>query len=130
MLTLTQLEAEFHKHGRRTVVPGVWTDGIKYATPIARYSEPCAFAEAQCIWFLCPACFVKNGGAVGTHSVEVGFEGRNLLDDECSHNSKGEPSRWRIESGSSLNDLTLKPSIQLTPPCCGWHGYITNGVAE
>lgn len=30
-------------------------------------------AEAQGIWFLCPACFVKNQGPIGTHMVLVWF---------------------------------------------------------
>ena len=37
---------------------------------------------------------------------------------------------WRCVSGSFDNvaTLTLEPSIQKN--CCGWHGYLRNGVFE
>ena len=82
-------------------------------------------ADAQGIRFLCPACFAKNGGARGTHAIDVTFAGRDARDDQGSHNRKGEPSRW-IVSGASFDDLTLSPSIDVG---C-WHGYITNGDAR
>lgn len=36
---------------------------------------------------------------------------------------------WRIESGTreDATTLTLTPSIHCQG-CCGWHGYLTNGV--
>ena len=84
------------------------------------------FADAQGIWFLCPVCFQKNEGAVGTHSCEVTFEGRGAKDDEGSHTLEGAPSRWAV-TGSTFEDLSTHPSIFLNGPGCGWHGYITNG---
>lgn len=35
-------------------------------------------------------------------------------------------ARWEM-TGTSLDDLTLRPSILFSPPGCAWHGYITNG---
>lgn len=57
-MRLIELEPEF-----------VTYDGAK----ITRRSE--AFDVAQGIWFLCPLCFEKNKGPVGTHMVEVSFTG-------------------------------------------------------
>lgn len=79
-------------------------------------------AEAQYVQFLCPACYRKNNGPVGTHMVGVGFSDRGLLDHQGSRNSAGEPSRWAV-SGDRLDNLTLSPSID----CKCWHGFVTNG---
>lgn len=86
-------------------------------------------SEAQGISILCPACFRKNGGEVGTHRIQVGFEGRGLLPHQGSQNREGKPSRWQV-SGIMLTDfesanetLTLSPSID----CGCWHGFIKNG---
>jgi hypothetical protein len=85
--------------------------------------------QAQGIQFLCPSCFIRNNGAVGTHLIEVSFAGRNVRDDEGSHKRDGQPSRWNC-SGSGYGDLTLTPSVLIDPakPACdGWHGFVTNG---
>jgi len=85
-------------------------------------------AEADQIMFLCPACFAKNGGAVGTHSVMVTFAGRGVPDEAGSVDSDGKPSRWTA-SGTSLDDLVLTPSILLDAKRkpgegCHWHGFV------
>jgi hypothetical protein len=86
-------------------------------------------AQADEIMFLCPLCFAKNGGAVGTHSVLVTFAGRNVPDDAGSRDSSGKPSRWTILSGATIDDLCLSPSILLTIDKCGWHGFVgMNGI--
>jgi len=77
-------------------------------------------AGAQGVWFLCPACFRLNGGAVGTHGVCIWFRDRGVPDAATPG-----PGRW-IVGGSSLADLTLSPSIHLQGGC-GFHGWITNG---
>jgi hypothetical protein len=85
--------------------------------------------QAEGIVFLCPACFVRNNGAVGTHALEVTFAGRGVPDEKGSRNSTGGPSRWAA-AGSSYDDLTLDPSILINPAepaCSGWHGWIRNG---
>lgn len=77
-------------------------------------------AEAQGIRLKCPVC--------RTHVLGVAFRDRGVLDHQGSHDRNGNPSRWQV-SGTGLDDLTLKPSIDLTGPSrpnC-WHGFITNG---
>lgn len=82
-------------------------------------------AEAQGIIFLCPACFAKNAGPVGTHAIEVSFNNRGVSPGQGSHNSQGQPSRWNV-SGTGYADLTLTPSILID---C-WHGFVTNGEVK
>lgn len=84
-------------------------------------------AEAQSIEFLCPYCFQKNGGNVGTHGVLVTFRDRGVADAHGSHNTAGAPSRWEV-SGTGFADLTLNPSVNLQPGC-EWHGWVKNGDA-
>lgn len=81
-----------------------------------------AVSEAHGVIFDCPGC---NGG----HSVLVWFRDRPVPSTE-------EPSSARWEaSGSTIDDLTLSPSINLdtesariAKTCC-WHGWVKNGDA-
>lgn len=83
------------------------------------------FAQAQGVMFLCPLCFERNGGNVGTHAVAVWFRGRDVPDSETPG-----PGRWEA-SGTSIEDLTLSPSVHLTSQHgCGWHGWVKNGAAQ
>lgn len=79
------------------------------------------FEQAQGVRFLCPACFVANGGPVGTHSILCWFRGRGVPDTETPG-----PARWAA-SGTGLEDLTLSPSILLTSGC-RWHGFVRKGA--
>lgn len=86
-------------------------------------------AEADHIMFLCPLCFEKNSGPSGTHRVMTSFAGRNIPDEAGSRDSTGAPSRWTIISGTSLDDLSLSPSILLDASRkpeegCHWHGFV------
>lgn len=83
-----------------------------------RYAHTDDAAKAQGIMFLCPVCFKKNKGAVGTHSVIVWFDGRGTL-KEC------DGPRWSVR-GSNYGDLTIAPSIH-TIGGCGWHGHVKKG---
>lgn len=79
------------------------------------------------IFFLCPVCYLKNSGPIGTHGIIVTFNGRDVPDELGSHNKEGLPSRWNV-TGSSYDDLTLAPSIDISRDLPGeWHGFITNG---
>lgn len=80
-------------------------------------------AEADSIMFLCPLCFEKNGGEVGTHSVLVSFAGREIPEGAGSVGFDGKPTRWQV-SGNTLDDLVCMPSILLKQPGCEWHGFI------
>jgi hypothetical protein len=129
-MKLTQLNAYFVRyvvgvapdyHGRK--LPDGTTQWGGF--PVQEIHHVDTLAEAQGIWFLCPLCFTKNGGSVGTHSVDVTFEGRGAADDQGSHDSTGKPSRWSV-SGTCMDDLCLAPSILLAGPGCGWHGFVGN----
>jgi hypothetical protein len=82
-------------------------------------------AEADGIIFLCPKCFVTNGGAIGTHSVICWFVGR-VPDSEIPG-----PGRWN-PSGVGIDDLTFvgpgATSVLLTRGCA-WHGHVVSGDA-
>ncbi len=111
---------------------------------------------AQGIMFQCPSCGAglpreidserTVGGharryIVGAHYIQVLFANPQGVEpapadagvtgaDHTSH------PRWQIESGSSLDDLTLSPSINCdipskdgTPSICKFHGYVKNGEA-
>lgn len=100
---------------------------ISYGEGEAPFGET-TIEHAQGVLFLCPRCFTKNGGPVGTHSVLAWFAGRGVPDD-----AKPGPGRW-IATGTSLGDLTLSPSVDLTKDAAGnvvrpeeWHGFIRNG---
>jgi hypothetical protein len=106
--SLAELEAEFVRYGA--------DGGIHH---------PVDLANAQGVMFLCPKCFGANGGNVGTHRVLSWFRGKGVPDD-----AKPGPGRWEVE-GFGLNDLTLRPSIDLsTSGGCDWHGFVTNGSAK
>lgn len=75
--------------------------------------------NAQGVMFLCPVCFAKNGGPVGTESVLCWFRDRGVPDDAVPG-----PGRWTV-SGTSFADLTLSPSINVDKG--HWHGWIASG---
>ncbi len=88
-----------------------------------------AIAEAQGVMFLCPKCWVANGGPVGTHAVICWSRSRGVPDSQYP-----KPGRWTLE-GTGLHDLTLNGdapggggarSVLLTGGC-QWHGFVTNG---
>lgn len=84
--------------------------------------------DAHGMKFLCPKCFVANGGPVGTHMVVCWFEGR--VPDYAVPG----PGRW-TPAGSGFDDLTFVPGVRrsqvsvLLTGGCGWHGFIANGEA-
>jgi len=89
------------------------------------YTVLIPFSEAQGIEFLCPKCFITNGGDIGTHWCEVTFTDRSVPDDMGSHNKEGKAVRWTV-TGDNFENLTITPSILLEGGC-NWHGFITNG---
>ncbi len=76
------------------------------------------FSRAQGVRFLCPQCFARNNGPVGTHMVLVWFADRGVPEA-----AKPLP-RWGA-SGSGYADLTISPSIDLKDG--DWHGFVTHG---
>lgn len=92
------------------------------------FSEVGTLAAAQGIMFLCPACFEKNGGPVGTHAVICWSRSRGTPDL-----ARPGPGRWKM-TGAGFDDLTLDAdppssarSVQLASGCRFWHGFVTNG---
>lgn len=86
--------------------------------------------DAQGVMFKCPACYAKNGGIAGTHSVICWSRSRGVPED-----AEPGPGRWTLH-GTGMDDLTLEGdpvgtarSVQLNGGC-NWHGFVTNGVAE
>lgn len=104
---------------------------------------------AQGLRFQCPKCGEgKESGEedgrrflIGVHSIRICFSnprGAPVASDAFAGNA----ARWKIESGTSLDDLTLSPSINYDipwkhpdtgveyPSTCKFHGYIKNGDAS
>lgn len=78
-------------------------------------------SEADGILFLCPRCFLKNGGPVGTHSVIC-------WSPKVPASARPGPGRWNL-TGTGFDDLSLvagSSSVLLTSGC-RWHGFVTNG---
>jgi len=118
MMKLRQLEARFVK---LVLEPPqeYWPQG----RPTHHYVD--SLAEADGVFFLCPLCFAKNGGAVGTHMVGCWFKGK--VPDWIEPG----PGRWN-PSGSSLDDLTFvgpEAVSVLLRAGCQWHGFVRNGDA-
>ena len=98
-----------------------------------KYHHVDTLAEADGVWLLCPACFVKNHGSVGTHMIMVGFVGR-CPPGSYTQDGNGNDTRWTV-SGTGLDDLQCLPSINLDvypqrpklPNDCVWHGFIGAG---
>lgn len=89
-------------------------------------------AEADGVMFLCPTCFRKNNGPIGTHVVIC-------WSPSVPQTTSPTGGRWPM-TGTGLDDLTLTPSIMVpsdppdAPESCWrpyrhdeWHGWITNG---
>lgn len=77
---------------------------------------------AHGIEFLCPACFTKNNGPVGTHAIIC-------WDPSISQDHHPKPGRWQLV-GTSFDDLTLvagSSSISLPTADCKAHFFIRNG---
>lgn len=95
------------------------------ATGNGGHQDVATLAEAQGVLFVCPSCYQRNGNSdIGVHMVLVWFRDRGVPDDAVP-----KPARWAV-SGSSLDDLTLQPSISLQTDERSrdeWHGFITNG---
>lgn len=120
MPTLKQLGATFLRYKQ----------AVEDGKAVVYYGKVETIAEAQGVRFLCPLCFEKNGGEVGTHSVICWSRSRGTPEE-----AQPGPGRWRMD-GTSLDDLTLnadppsdKRSVQLNGGCA-WHGFITKGCSS
>lgn len=76
---------------------------------------------ADGIKFLCPVCFAKNAGSVGTHGVIC-------WEPSVPQDTSPTPGRWQMQ-GTGFEDLTLvagSSSILLNSGCNA-HFFIKNG---
>lgn len=81
-------------------------------------------AEAQGVMFLCPKCFITNGGRVGTHMVHCWFANHGVPDA-----TDPKPGRWN-PSGAGFEDLTFvgpgSTSVLITAGCMA-HFFVEAG---
>lgn len=84
------------------------------------YHEQQEMNGAQGVLFDCPKC--------RRHSVLCWF--RNPISaPKVPDSFEPNGGRWEV-SGTNFTDLTLKPSVNLEPHGCQWHGFVTNGDAS
>lgn len=82
--------------------------------------------DADGVVFLCPRCYVDNGGPEGAHLIICWFEGR--VGDDL----KPGPGRWKPQ-GSSLADLSFVPTKRTSSTSvkllggCNFHGHVIRG---
>lgn len=84
----------------------------------------CSFAEAEGLWLLCPECWDRNNGPVGTHGV--------LCWRPCVPLSVTPgPGRWEFK-GTGMDDLTLVAgsSSVLLQGGCNAHFYVQGGQVK
>ena len=87
------------------------------------FSTDASIQDGDGLMFLCPKCYVGNSGKVGTHQVIC-------WRPHVPQTMEPIPGRWEWK-GTGFDDITLfagSSSIQLIGGC-GWHGFITNGMA-
>ncbi len=104
----------------------------------SRLSNKTSVDGMQGVMFQCPKCAAgrergaKNGRRFvrGAHYIRVFFSNPRGV-AVAPPEADGNP-RWEM-SGSTLDDLTLSPSINLDIPGqedgCRWHGWVKNGDA-
>jgi len=95
----------------------------KDSSGLVSYLQVDDIKEADGIMFLCPACFEKNKGAVGTHSVLCWRPHVPVTVDP-------KPGRWEFR-GTGYGDLSLvagSSSVFLPGSPCKAHFFIKDGV--
>jgi hypothetical protein len=115
-------------------------------------SDALSIDGMQGVTFQCPSCGAgcergeEDGRRFlrGAHYILVMFSnprGVEAAPPDAHLRNDGTPNpQWKIESGSSLDDLTLSPSINCDvpwkdadgvehPSSCKFHGFIKNGDA-
>lgn len=106
-MRLTDLEPKFVRH-----------DDDTYSTYVDKIEE------ADGVQFLCPVCWKKNGGPIGTESVIC-------WKPSVPQSKSPSGGRWNLV-GTGYHDLSLVAgaSSVLTKNADGsehWHGHVTNG---
>lgn len=89
------------------------------------YGKVATASEADGVMFLCPKCAsaeLNDDGKRSGHPVICWFAGK------VPASASPGPGRWTF-TGSTIDDLTLNPSVWLNGAGCGWHGWVRNGDA-
>lgn len=122
MPTLRELEAQFIAY-RQETKEEMAIRGVN--TPATFFQRVSSLHEAHGVRFICPKSFAMHGSKVGAHLVQVYFAGSPVPID-MGVNKDGQAVRWNA-TGTSLDDLSLSPSIQEQDSICGWHGFVGTG---
>lgn len=124
-MKLNELAAHFTKYEERPVDQTSWEETNRNPNLVDRlFLRVETMAEADGVRFQCPKC--KAAGSYA-HPVFIGFRGK-AAPGTYGNNRDGVPVLWDVAGGSSLNDLSLTPSIQIQGGC-DWHGFLgSNGV--
>lgn len=81
--------------------------------------------KAHGVRYLCPVCFWKNGGPVGTHWCLHWFTKAKLPDDATPG-----PGRWNVQ-GHDIDDITFVAPGSFSVNMVGhWHGWIESGTVK
>ena len=98
-------------------------EGMPYTDDTGSYwPRAKTFGEAEGLMFLCPTCYVRNSGSVGTHYVLC-------WSPNVSQEWNPTPGRWELV-GTGLDDISLvadSSSVALQGGC-GAHFFVTNGL--
>lgn len=125
MPTLRQLEARFIAY-REETKEEMFVRGV--AVPAQMFMQVDTLQEAHGIRFICPKSFETHGGIIGSHYIQIYFAG-SPVPDNLGINQNGTAVRWNV-SGTSLDDLSITPSIQEEGYHCGWHGFVGSGGVD
>jgi hypothetical protein len=124
--TLRELEAQFIIYRKETEEEMMIRGTNK---PSDLFTITNELNNAHGIRFICPKSFLLHNGKIGAHMIQIYFSG-SPIPDSIGLNKDGKSVRWSV-SGSSLDDLSLSPSILEQDSSCGWHGFIgTNGIPK
>jgi hypothetical protein len=129
MKLIPNLKAKFLRFNRLAYPTDKFVDGIKHTNGFGDIYTPVnTLVEAHGISFLCPKSMQDTSNPPNyPHTIIVWFINSPVPPD-VGTNSKGKTVRWTA-TGSSLEDLTLEPSVHEQSEFCGWHGFVTKGDA-
>ncbi|MCB1422787.1 MAG: hypothetical protein KDJ69_10040 [Nitratireductor sp.] len=89
-----------------------------------RFRHVDSIEDADGVRFLCPKCFEKNSGPIGTHGVIC-------WSPDVPQTTEPTPGRWQMK-GTGFADLTLvagSSSIQINGDCNA-HFFVENGKVK
>lgn len=125
-MRLRDLDAKFIKYESREPHPEALR--LHPDAKVAHWLVPVEdFAEAHGVQFLCPRS-VETHGKIHAHTVRLWFFGKPV-DNDVGRNAAGKSVRFRVVSGTTIDSLTLAPSVAPENDHCGWSGSILNGDA-